>query len=153
MGGIFSEEEQYKPKYNPNDYTKRRPGRNVYKIDKDKVYWRGEQVDGANGKEFSDICGGYGKDSKYVFYKGFKLKTKGPRHFQVLADKYAKDALNVFYRGKVIYAADTDSFKVDTNGAAHDKNYNYTNGLKKSIRTAHRSRGRKKKRKKRSKKK
>ena len=71
MGGIFSNEEQYKPKYNPHKYTKICPGRNTYKIHGKKVYWRGNIVDGANGNKFLNLTNGYGKDDNHIFYRGF----------------------------------------------------------------------------------
>lgn len=127
MGALFSEE-QYTPKYNQQEYTKRRPGKNIYKNDGKIVYWRGEQVEGANVRYFIDFGCGYAKDNKYVFYKGFKLTTSGV--FKILPNKYAKDEKNVYYRGIKIKSVDIDSFTSKKNGKVYDKYNVYMNGKK-----------------------
>lgn len=128
MGAVFSNEKQYIPAYKPSEYVKRRPGKNIYKINKNKVFWRGERVEGAKGKEFTDLDEGYGIDTTYVFYKGFKLKTTDVRNFQVLKNKYAKDSMHVYYRGNIIPGADVDTFESDRYGNAFDDNYKYKDG-------------------------
>ena len=130
MGILQSSEEQFKPRYREKDYTKRRPGKNVYKIDGENVYWRGEKVEGVNGSNFSDFGHGYAKNHKYVFYKGFKLKATDTDSFMPLSYKYAKDINNVYYRGRVIPIADVNSFIVKTNYSAQDKNNKYYRGKK-----------------------
>ena len=37
MGVLFSSNE-YTPRYNPNEYNKKRPGKNIYNIDNNYVY-------------------------------------------------------------------------------------------------------------------
>jgi len=128
MGTIFSNDEQYIPKYKQTDYTKICPGKNVYKIDNKTVYWRGDKVEGANGIDFIDFGRGYAKDTKYIFYKGFKLTISGK--FKLLSNKYAKDEDNVYYRGIKIPLADVDSFISKKNGKASDKYFVYLNGKK-----------------------
>jgi hypothetical protein len=129
MGGVFSNENQYQPKYNIKDYTKRRPGRNIYKVDNNRVYWRGERVNGAHGYNFVDIGNGYGKDNKYVFYKGFKIKNAYPLSFKVLTNKYAKDYNNIYYKG-VIVKANVNSFRITKKGRALDNSYIYKEGIR-----------------------
>jgi hypothetical protein len=129
MGIVFSEEQQYKPQYQYEDYTKRRPGRNIYKINKKKVFWRGEEVYGANGNNFIDLGSGYGKDFKYVFYRGYKIKSIS-RDFSLLDGKYAKDLVRVYYRGIQVVGADVNSFKVTKAKGVYDKYNKYLNGNK-----------------------
>lgn len=117
MGELFS-----KPsvaKYKPSDYEKRRPGKFVYKKDKGDVYWRGDIIPLANGKEFTDMGSGYGKDRKTLYYDG---KTIGDMHsgFRVLKNGYAKDNRNVYFRGRLT-TADSKTFQVSkTKGFGKD---------------------------------
>ena len=135
MGGLFStlpDEEQidsFEPKYNQRDYKKRRPGKNIYKIDDNSVYWRGDRVDGVNGKEFVDLGQGYGKDDHYIFYIGIKI-AKVSTNFRVLCKGFAKDTVNVYYRGQQIPKADARTFKVGIDGTAKDKSSYYKHGKK-----------------------
>jgi hypothetical protein len=62
--------ESYTPKYNPNEYSKVRPGKNTYKKDNQNIYWRGQIVPNADIKTFDDLGDGYGRDRRHVFYKG-----------------------------------------------------------------------------------
>ena len=106
MGGLFSSDE-YIPKYNPNEYNKQRPGKNIYFIDNKYVYWRGKKVNYANGLKFTDYGYGYGKDDKHIFYMGY-----------------------------ILHDADLKSFKVLRNKLAIDKNFKYKNGKKINTKTS-----------------
>jgi hypothetical protein len=136
MGVSISSE--YTPKYNLKNYNKQCPGQNVYKIDDNSVYWRGERVNEANGGTFTDYGNGYGKDNMNVFFQGFIITTIGS--FKVLKDKYAIDSVNVYYRGKPIIDSDRKTFKVTTDGMAIDKKYKYTYGKKTGMKRQYRSR-------------
>lgn len=94
--------ESYIPKYNPEDYVKTRPGKNVYKKYKKNVYWHGQKVQQANGLSFVDLGNGYGRDSTFIFYKGRIIITEPRKSFTVLSDGYAKDRYNVYLNGNII---------------------------------------------------
>ena len=100
MGVLFSSNE-YTPRYNPNEYNKKRPGKNIYNIDNNYVYWRGRKVNGANGLNFTDYGYGYGKDNKHVFYIGFVLQKTNLDTFSGLENKYAIDNTNLYYKGEI----------------------------------------------------
>ena len=129
MGGLFSSN-KYTPKYNPNNYNKQRPGKNVYNIDTNNVYWRGEKVNGANGITFVDYDYGYGKDDRHVFYKSNIIYESDVKSFNSLINKYAKDEKNVYYEGKVLPNSDVKTFKTNNDGTSIDKNFKYKNGTK-----------------------
>jgi len=108
MGELFS-----KPsvtKYKPSDYEKRRLGKFVYKKDKGDVYWRGDIVPLANGREFTDMGSGYGKDRKTLYYNGKTIGNMYPG-FRVLKNAYAIDSRNVYFRGRLT-SADPKTFQV-----------------------------------------
>lgn len=117
MGALFSTNEKYNPKYSLKDYTKQRPGVNVYKIHNNMVYWKGERVEGARGSSFIDLNDGYGKNKNNVFYKGHKIKTSDHKSFVNLNNNYAKDSINVYYKGNIIRKTNSKSFK--TSGKRH----------------------------------
>uniref|UniRef100_A0A6C0JMP0 Uncharacterized protein n=1 Tax=viral metagenome TaxID=1070528 RepID=A0A6C0JMP0_9ZZZZ len=139
MGG--SQSNEYQPKYNPKEYTKRRPGQNIYGIYENAVYWRGKRVNGAHGLSFTDLGFGYGKDDKNVFYSGQKIETSGVDSFQVFINGYAKDDDDVLYDGNILHGADVESFRMNKDGTANDRQYKYSYG--KRIGRKRRSRSRK----------
>ena len=129
MGALFSSEE-YKPKYNPDEYTKVRPGQNTYNQDKKFVYWRGEIVNGAEVKTFVNYGDGYGKDSKNVFYNGYILQTSDVMSFRGLKKHYAINSENVYYKGSILDYADPKTFKVNKDETAIDAKFKYKYGKK-----------------------
>lgn len=136
MGALFSQEEIYDPKYTAKDYTKIRPGKDIYKIHKNIVYWRGEPVEGVRGDSFVDLGCGYGKDNFKVFHKGYILKLSNPKKFKVLKNNYAKDSTYVYYNGKIIENADVLSFSIDKNGRVSDAYAVYNKGNSKQKRAS-----------------
>ena len=100
MGGTQSNEN--KPKYDTTDYNKHRPGKHIYGIYKNAVYWRGDRVNGAHGIFFKSYTYGYGKDDKNVFYNGRKIEVKDFGSFHSMDFGYAKDVFNVYYNGMLI---------------------------------------------------
>jgi hypothetical protein len=64
---------EYTSKYDPKNYIKQLPGQKVYKIDFNVVYWRGERVNEADGKTFTDNGNGYGEDKKNSYYNGYTI--------------------------------------------------------------------------------
>jgi hypothetical protein len=89
----------YRPKYNNKEYIKRFPGKNIYGIDDNLVYWRGEKVNGANGLFFKDLGFGYGKDNKNIFYNSNRIEIKTLSSFVVLYNGYALDDMVLYYKG------------------------------------------------------
>jgi hypothetical protein len=128
MGG--SQSNEYQPKYNPKEYTKKLPGQNTYRINKNSVYWRGEKVNGAQGLVFIDIGYGYGKDDKNVFYNSHKIEIGDLQSFESFYNGYAKDYLDVYYKGRILSGADTKSFKMTKCSNPVDAYYNYSYGKK-----------------------
>ena len=103
MGGLFSSN-KYTPKYNPNNYNKQRPGKNVYNIDTNNVYWRGEKVNGANGigTGFSTDVPSYNPsdiiDNIFNIIDGKKFKEMRPywKNFKGMVKKIDKKSFEVF---------------------------------------------------------
>ena len=118
----------YVPKYKSSEYIKIRPGKNIYKIHKQNVYWRGQKIN-ADGKTFENLQNAYGKDINNIYWSGVKINITPPeiKSFILLKYYYAKSKNNAYYKGKII-KVDLKSFKINNYGDILDINYFYENG-------------------------
>ena len=76
-----------------------RISRDYYSIDKGKVYYRNEILEGANPKTAELIGFSLLKDDKNVYYMGEKIKDvkiENPETFEFLSDTINTDSLDVF---------------------------------------------------------
>ena len=56
----------------------------IYAKDWHKVYFRGEEVKGADVGTFENIGAGYAKDFKTVYYNGEMMKDAEVQSFQII---------------------------------------------------------------------
>ena len=96
-----------------------------YSIDKGKVYYGSEILEGANPKTAELIGFSLLKDDKNVYYMGEKIKDIKIKNFEKLGQNYWKNDNKIYYRDKKIENADIMSFKVLNEDYAKDKNNVY----------------------------
>ncbi len=96
-----------------------------YSIDKGKVYYGNEILEGANPKTAELIGFSLLKDDKNVYYMGKKIKDVKIKNFEKLGQNYWKNDNKIYYRDKKIENADIMSFKVLNEDYAKDKNNVY----------------------------
>ena len=96
-----------------------------YSIDKGKVYYGNEILEGANPKTAELIGFSLLKDDKNVYYMGEKIKDVKIKNFEKLGQNYWKNDNKIYYLNKKIENADIMSFKVLNKDYAKDKNHVY----------------------------
>ena len=96
-----------------------------YSIDRGKVYYGNEILEGANPKTVELIGFSLFKDDKNVYYMGEKIKDIKIKNFEKLGKNYWKNDNKIYYRDKKIENADIMSFKVLNEDFAKDKNNVY----------------------------
>ena len=96
-----------------------------YSIDKGKVYYGSEILEGANPKTAELIGFSLLKDDENVYYMGEKIKDVKIKNFEKLGQNYWKNDNKIYYRDKKIENADIMSFKVLNEDYAKDKNNVY----------------------------
>ena len=96
-----------------------------YSIDKGKVYYGNEILEGVNPKTVELIGFSLLKDDKNVYYMGEKIKNVKIKNFEKLGQNYWKNDNKIYYRDKKIENADIMSFKVLNEDYAKDKNNVY----------------------------
>ena len=96
-----------------------------YSIDKGKVYYGNEILEGANPKTAELIGFSLLKDDKNVYYMGEKIKDVKIKNFEKIGKNYWKNDNKIYYRNKKIENADIMSFKVLNEDFAKDKNNVY----------------------------
>ena len=97
-----------------------------YSIDKGKVYYGNEILEGANPKTAELIGFSLLKDDKNVYYMGEKIKDVKIKNFEKLGKNYWKNDNKIYYRDEKIENADIMSFKVLNKDYAKDKNHVYS---------------------------
>ena len=97
-----------------------------YSIDKRKVYYGNEILEGANPKTAELIGFSLLKDDKNVYYMGKKIKDVKIKNFEKLGKNYWKNDNKIYYRDEKIENADIMSFKVLNKDYAKDKNHVYS---------------------------
>ena len=102
-----------------------RISRDYYSIDKGKVYYGNEILEGANPKTAELIGFSLLKDDKNVYYRGKKIKDVKIKNFEKLGQNYWKNENKIYYQDKKIENADIMSFKVLNEDYAKDKNHVY----------------------------
>ena len=63
------------------------------------VYYGDKKID-AMASSFTDLGGGYGKDSFNVFYRGTKVEGAMASSFKYTGNGYGQDNFNAYYKGK-----------------------------------------------------
>ena len=96
-----------------------------YSIDKGKVYYGNEILEGTNPKTAVLIGFSLLKDDKNVYYTGEKIKDVKIKNFEKLGQNYWKNENKIYYQDKKIENADIMSFKVLNEDYAKDKNHVY----------------------------
>ena len=96
-----------------------------YSIDRGKVYYGNEILEGANPKTVELIGFSLLKDDKNVYYMGKKIKDVKIKNFEKLGKNYWKNDNKIYYRDKKIENADIMSFKVLNEYFGKDKNNVY----------------------------
>ena len=97
-----------------------------YSIDKGKVYYENEILEGVNPKTAELIGFSLLKDDKNVYYMGEKIKDVKIKNFEKLGKNYWKNDNKIYYRDEKIENADIMSFKVLNKDYAKDKNHVYS---------------------------
>ena len=97
-----------------------------YSINKGKVYYGNEILEGANPKTAELIGFSLLKDDKNVYYMGKKIKDVKIKNFEKLGKNYWKNDNKIYYRDEKIENADIMSFKVLNEDYAKDKNHVYS---------------------------
>jgi len=101
-----------------------------YSIDKGKVYYGNEILEGANPKTAELIGFSLLKDDKNVYYMGEKIKDVKIKNFEKLGQNYWKNDNKIYYRDEKIENADIMSFKVLNEYFAKDKTFEFLpNGI------------------------
>lgn len=122
--------------------------------DKEKVYYDGAEIKGADFDSWEKVQGAFSKDNKSIFYGSkklpqanlenwdiiegsyssdeknvydmhLKLKKADPKSWELIDHYYSKDKNYVFYGNKIIENADPKTFKVLGPNKAKDKNNKY----------------------------
>jgi len=87
-----------------------------YWTDGKKVYFRGDEVKGADIESFVQYPGGWGKDKKHCYLVGSRLQNADLTTFEVLNFTFAKDNTSAWTLGGRI-DIDSDTFEVCDSGA------------------------------------
>ena len=88
--------------------------------DKERVFYKGDEIIGADSATFKQIHWAYSKDAYGVYLFTCKLKNANPSTFQLLEGSWSKDSKNV-YHGHQQVEADVNTFQVLGNNWALDK--------------------------------
>lgn len=87
-----------------------------YAKDKNRVYYLGREVEGADPRTFTAIHQRWGKDKKHVYVDGKPVPGADPRSIAVIDPErhFVKDKNAIYdpYRGRIIPTADPASFKL-----------------------------------------
>lgn len=98
-----------------------------YGSDKNKVFYAGLPITGADPKTF-EVLGGenyqYARDKDFVYVKGSVLSSN-PDDFLILNDKYSKDSSSVFLESNKINGADPKTFEIIQDLYSKDKDNVY----------------------------
>ncbi len=82
-----------------------------YILNKDKVFYAGEQVKGADMRTFKILNEYYAKDKNVVYYLGAKLGTTDTASFEVLNAGYARDKSSFYVNGLKLGEVDLNTVK------------------------------------------
>lgn len=101
-----------------------------YAKDKDRVYFLGEVIEGANPESFQFLEAPVAKDSKSVFWLGRRIPNADPGSFALISGEIFKDKSGVYWSGKYLPNSDPKTFAgIDgSDGLFKDKNAVYGNG-------------------------
>jgi hypothetical protein len=92
-------------------YTARTGKERLYRIRRDKVFFRMIEVKGADATSFHDLGGGYGKDNERVYYSYTAVEGADSKTFVVLGSRVSKDAKSVYFKAKRCKECDLPSFR------------------------------------------
>jgi len=111
------------------------PTSNAISKDKNGIYYAcGKSIKNVDLKSFQVLKYGFFEDKNNVYRTGYEygglisIKGADPKTFIALSGEYSKDAKNVYYIDQIITGADVNSFNVDKDGNATDKNGSYNSG-------------------------
>ncbi len=109
-------------------------GESKYARDKNRVYFRGRVVEGADTPSFEAMGNemDFGKDKDYVFFGTERIENSHPQTFQKIENtKYLKDKNLVYMGGNILEGADPISFEIidDEEGYAKDKKHVFLNNF------------------------
>ena len=82
----------------------------VYAKDKNRVYYRGLVIRGADVNTFKPLSDLYSVDHSRIYFEEHLLSTTNPKTFKSLKDKYALDEERVYYNGDTLKEADPATF-------------------------------------------
>lgn len=91
-----------------------------YGADRDRVFYKGNEIPNVDPKTFVHMEWAYSKDSKNVFLHTCQLESANPNEFRILGGSWSKDKENV-YHGYELVHADAKSFQFLGNNWAVDK--------------------------------
>lgn len=91
---------------------------NYYAKDKNFGYWRGEKIEGSDGKSFDILSkemlnsyDEYAKDKNYVYYENKVLERANPKTIEWIRDYFLKDDKGIFWGTKKIENIKVKNFK------------------------------------------
>ncbi|WP_175552607.1 DKNYY domain-containing protein [Dysgonomonas macrotermitis] len=109
----------------------------VFFVDK-TMYWNMEERDASNIDIATFKCDGdYATDKNRIYYSGIEIKGADVRTFSKISESFSKDKNHVYYRSNILPEADPPTFRYvavkNESGYYQDKNYKwkYSSGKKK----------------------
>lgn len=107
------------------EFNSKNTYKSEYAKDKNKVFYKGQEIIGADSSTFKVLDALYSKDKNQVFFEGKGMVGSNSSNFEKIdsSGDYTKDKNQVFYRGKEIVGADLLTFKLLDGLYSKDKNH------------------------------
>lgn len=106
-------------------------GGKLYARDKRAIYYRENELIGADPATFTVIDAPYAKDWQYVFYSSSKIDGADPQTFRVFSVRVTKDKNHAYLDGKVAEEVDAATLHSISGGYGYaDKNFEYDSILR-----------------------
>lgn len=155
FANVFKEIEGVDPdsfKLLENKFNSNIDRNNLYTLDKNNVYYKGQIIIDADPQTFKTIAWGnlnynnqddvqcshsLSKDKNNVYYNGKKLYKSNPENFKIFSEPenpncfngiYMSDGVSVYYNDKNLDKADSSSFRFITGPYARDSKFFYEAG-------------------------
>ncbi len=94
---------------------------NDYGKDIKCVFYKGNQISGANPNSFELIKGGYAIDDTRAYYYGDSISTSSNKNFEVIDGYYSKDHKNIYYRNNPLNVCSVKDFNFVYNDGSENK--------------------------------
>lgn len=111
---------------NPETFEYFDGAKSDYSHDKNHAYYKGELIEGSDGKTFEPLNRYYSKDGQNVYLNGIQISNADPMTFEILDGDFTKDENHAYYKDSIIEGSDGETFELITKYYAKDKNRDYT---------------------------